>query len=247
VIFDPSPGRLRLVLDQGELDLLAGHAVFEPLSRSLLVADLHLGKGLTFRRHGLPVPAGSSADTLARLDRLIGACQPERLVVLGDLLHGPQALHALLLDRLIDWRARHRSLAVSLVDGNHDRRAGQLPADCGIESAGPSLRCGPWVLTHAEPDRVDAGFVIAGHVHPVIRLHGANDSLRRPCFWLRAQALVLPAFGELTGGWLVRPTPGERVFVAAGDTVLEVPPAALPGRRRPLSYARPSATGRLRS
>lgn len=229
---------LRLVLDQGELELLAGHAVFEPLSRSLLVADLHLGKGLTFRRHGLPVPSGSSADTLARLDRLIEACQPERLVVLGDLLHGPQALHGLLLDRLIDWRARHRSLAVCLVDGNHDRQAGQLPADCGIEPAGQALQCGPWVLQHAEPDAGDTGFAIVGHTHPVVRLRSVGDSLRRPCFWLRPQALVLPAFGELTGGWLVRPAPGERVFVAAGEVVLEVPKAALAGGPGRFSRAR---------
>lgn len=223
---------MRLRLHGGELELLAGHAVFDPDRRTLMVADLHLGKGLTFRRHGLAVPAGSSAQTLERLDRLIEARKPETLVVLGDLLHGPQALHAHLLDPWMDWRARHHALSVRLVTGNHDRRAGQLPEDCGIEPVGESLDCGPWRLRHAEPPRGETAFAIVGHTHPVIRLQGALDRLRRPCFWLRPEALVLPAFGEWTGGWRVRPAPGERVFVAAGEVVREVPPAAIDGLAR---------------
>lgn len=228
---------MRLILQGDELELLAEYAAFDPMRRILMVADLHLGKGLTFRRQGLAVPAGSSAQTLERLDRLIATRRPDALVVLGDLLHGPQALHPHLLDQLVAWRVRHRSLAVQLVTGNHDERAGLLPESCGIESVGECLEAGPWRLHHAAPPSVEEGFAIAGHIHPVIRLQGSYDRLRRPCFWLRPGALVLPAFGEWTGGWTVRPTPDERVFVAVGEAVLEVPPAAL-GRASRVSYGR---------
>jgi hypothetical protein len=34
---------------------------------------------------------------------------------------------------------------------------------------------------------------------------------------------VLPAFGRFTGTHPVRPAPGERVFVVAGDAVMAVP------------------------
>jgi hypothetical protein len=34
----------------------------------------------------------------------------------------------------------------------------------------------------------------------------------------------LPSFGAFTGGYLVMPKEGERLFVAAEDAVFEVPP-----------------------
>ena len=41
--------------------LLAGRALLWPERRTLLVADLHLGKGAVFRARGVPVPSGSTA------------------------------------------------------------------------------------------------------------------------------------------------------------------------------------------
>ena len=75
-------------------------AVWLTDSRSLLVADLHLGKAQSFRRAGIPVPAGTTAATLGRLDELIGRHQPAELIVLGDFLHGPVAQQGPAIDAL---------------------------------------------------------------------------------------------------------------------------------------------------
>ena len=40
-------------------------------SRTLFVADLHLGKSATFRARGLPVPSGTTQDNLRRLAALV--------------------------------------------------------------------------------------------------------------------------------------------------------------------------------
>jgi uncharacterized protein len=43
--------------------------------------------------------------------------------------------------------------------------------------------------------------VLAGHIHPTICLRGpGRDSMRFPCFVLQGRQVILPAFGEFTGG-----------------------------------------------
>jgi uncharacterized protein len=43
-----------------DIVLLPGRAAWMPATRTLLVADLHLGKAATFRHAGIPVPEGSA-------------------------------------------------------------------------------------------------------------------------------------------------------------------------------------------
>jgi hypothetical protein len=43
-----------------------------------------------------------------------------------------------------------------------------------------------------------------------------------PCFHFGANVAILPAFGEFTGTALVRPVAGDRVYVVAGERVLEM-------------------------
>lgn len=235
---------MRLALVPGELELLPEHAVFEPASRSLLVADLHLGKGLSFRAQGLNVPAGSTAATLQRLARLLDRCRPAALYVLGDLLHDARAMHPGVIERLAGWRSNYPEVAVRLLVGNHDRHAGPLPAGCGVEAIGPELTLGNWTLRHDEGAHDSSGFTISGHVHPTVRIASRIDSLARPCFWLRGRGLIVPAFGAMTGGWRVQPAQGERVFISAGESVVDVTAAALGAGRQP-SPGRRSRPARL--
>jgi len=216
---------MRLALAGGELILLPEHAVLEPVTRSLLVADLHLGKGLSFRARGLNVPAGSTALTLERLTRLLDHHQPAALLILGDLLHDAHARHPAVLERLSAWRHAYQGLEVSLLTGNHDRHAGALPESCGIRAAGAELNLGAWTLRHDDGEG-GRGFTIAGHVHPKVRIVAGIDAMVRPCFWLRERSLVIPAFGAMTGGWRVRPVGAERVFISTGAAVLDVTAAA---------------------
>jgi DNA ligase-associated metallophosphoesterase len=218
---------MRLMLPPGELELLPEHAILEPASRSLMVADLHLGKGLSFRAQGLNVPSGSTRATLESLGRLIERHRPVTLFILGDLLHDAHARHPQVLGRLRAWRHLYPSVEVRLLAGNHDRHSGALPADCGVEMLGAEWQLGAWTLRHeATADTEPARFTIAGHLHPVVRIARGADALSRPCFWLRANSLVVPAFGALTGGWRVQPAAGERMFISDGAKVLEATAAA---------------------
>lgn len=208
------------------IELLADRAAWLPGSETLLVADLHLGKAQSFRRAGVPVPAGTTAAMFARLDRLIERRAPRALIVLGDLLHGPLSQQGRAIDALAHWRARHAAVAIRMVRGNHDAVAGDPPPACGVEVLNAPYEHAGLVLCH-EPDQPVACFKVAGHLHPVLRMRGRIDRLRVPCFWLRGDALILPAFGEFTGGWPVSAKAGEQVFAIAGSEVLGVPPPSV--------------------
>jgi len=216
--FEPLPGQA--------LQLWPQRAAFDPALRLLLVADVHFGKARTFRRLGVPVPAGITAESLARLDGLLAATGATELVVLGDLLHARDALAADTLVALRAWRERHAALHWTLVRGNHDHHAGDPPAVLRVQVIDGPLRRGPWALVH-QPQAVPGAYALAGHVHPGVRIGGrARDSLRLPCFHFAAQCGVLPAFGGFTGLHLMPRAPGDRLFALADDRVVALPERA---------------------
>ena len=204
------------------LQLLPQRAAFDPDRGLLLVADAHIGKAVSFRRLGVPVPHGTTGEALARLDELLAATQARHLVFLGDFLHSPRSHAASTLDQVAAWRDRHGERVMTLVRGNHDERAGDPPASLRIAVVDGPLVIGPWALQH-HPQPVPGAYALAGHVHPGIVLRGrALGRLRLPCFHFGAQVGVLPAFGPFTGLHEIDRAEGERVFALADEVVREV-------------------------
>jgi metallophosphoesterase superfamily enzyme len=109
-----------------------------------------------------------------------------------------------------------------LVRGNHDRGAGDPPPEWRIEAWDEPFELPPFVLRH-EPAEAGRRPVLAGHLHPAVRLRdGDGSQLRVPCFWFGPRVALLPAFGDFTGTALVRPRKGDRVFAVGSDSVVEV-------------------------
>ena len=204
------------------LVLAAQRAAVWPARRTLLVADAHFGKAASFRARGVPVPEATTQANLAALDALIAAHDIARVVFLGDFLHAREAHAPQTLAALRAWRARHGGLDLLLIAGNHDLHAGEPPADLAVESVQGPWIDGPFAFCHHPSPFIDK-YVLAGHLHPAYRVTGRNDSVRLPCFWFGPRVGVLPAFGDFTGGHLIAPQPGDRVFVAAGEKVMVVP------------------------
>ena len=213
----------------GAIKLLPQRALWAPAAKALFVADLHLGKAAAFRALGSPAPTGVSEETLRRLAQLIEATGPEHVVALGDFTHARASLTPGLLASLRGWRARWSGIAFTIVLGNHDRSAGRSYADSGFDWAeAPAWIAGMECRHHpVEADQFSEPIALAGHIHPVARLNGpGRDSLRVSCFVVVGRQIILPAFGEFTGGSLVSPREGERLFIATRDGVFEI------GRRR---------------
>ena len=212
-------GRLEVVAAGERLWLLPERAASWPRERTLLVADVHIGKDATFRSAGLAVPSGPTTDDLGRLGELIERYQATRLVFLGDLVHDRRAREAA-GEAFVAWRSRHAALDVVLVRGNHDRRAGDPCPEWNVRCEDDPYAIGALALCHV-PREIDGAYAIGGHVHPAARLNGrGRDSLRLPCFFFTPTYAIMPAFGSFTGMADVEPSPHDRLYVAAGSQVI---------------------------
>lgn len=209
---------------------LAGRGLWWPAERTLFVADVHLGKAESFRALGVPMPVGATVATLGRLAELVDACEAQRLVVLGDLLHARAAQADAVMGPLAQWLHERPGLRLSLVRGNHDDRAGDPPAALGIELLDAPYRLGPFDLCHEPVELLASGdstasHRLAGHQHPAVVMRGrASRPLRLPCFRVGRHQTVLPAFGDFTGSATVSPQVGERLLAIAADRIFELPP-----------------------
>lgn len=219
---------LELRLGSTRLGLLPQRAALLLDHATLLVADAHLGKAVSFRSLGVPVPRGTTTQTLQRLSDAVVASGASRVVFLGDLLHSPRAHAPATLDAFAEWRRQHGRLELLLVRGNHDDRAGDPPSSLGVKAVDEPWQLGAIALCH-HPQTLPGTYVLAGHEHPCVVLGGrAGQRLRLPCFRFGANHGVLPAFGEFTGMHASRPAPGERVYVVADDRVLPLPVPSAP-------------------
>ena len=181
-----------------ELVLLAQKAIWRPSSQDLFVADLHLGKAEVFQACGIPLPSDDDRGTLQRLRKLCLQWKPKRVIILGDLIHGPLGLTQRLQADLRDLHIRLNA-EVLLIGGNHDRhlQPSAFPQH-------PAFRLGNLWLSHEPEQPMDGreGLNLCGHIHPTTTLRQGSDRLRLPCFAYDSmeQRILIPAFGELTGG-----------------------------------------------
>ena len=204
------------------LTLLPEKAIWWPARHTLLIADAHFGKAASLRARGVPVPESTTGGNLAVLDALIARHRPQRILFLGDMLHAREAHAANVVNALQAWRARHATIELVLVEGNHDLNAGAPHASLRINVVAEPLIDGPFALCH-HPEPHSQGYVLCGHLHPAYRLSTRSESVRLPCFWFGESVGVLPAFGQFTGAKVIARTAGDQVFVVAEERVFAVP------------------------
>ncbi len=207
------------------LTLLPEGAVFLPEISTLIVADIHLGKSATFRARGLAIPEGDNARDFARLSALCKKYRASHLVVAGDLFHARSGITPELESALALFLTA-LEIPVTLVVGNHDLKLRKLPSQLRPIN---HLSLGThFCVVHDPAIATGETMHLAGHWHPVVKIpDGHRTSLRLPCFLLRANTLVLPAYGSFTGGAIFKPEPQDRVFVTLREAVVELPPALI--------------------
>lgn len=204
-----------------ELWLLPEKAIWWPARRTLLLADVHLGKSMHFRQKGVNVPVQVLYDDIEVLNRLVCSLEAERVIVLGDLFHAKEnseweVFGEWLLECPAKWE---------LIKGNHDILTFDAYEKYNITIHEKALLEGPFLLTHHPLDHFEyvpeGVYVLAGHVHPAVEVKGkAYQSLRVSCFYFGARQGLLPAFGRFTGNEVIETAKNDHVYVIAGDKVL---------------------------
>lgn len=213
---------LKTTLQGESIVLMPERAMLIERTRTLLAADVHLGKDTSFRLAGIPIPGDATADSLARLSSALERSQARRLIFLGDLIHARTSLDAMTVSTIRAWRERHNEIEMLLVPGNHDARSGALPPELRIETTADELIEPPFVFKH-HPEASLRGYALAGHIHPAIRLTGRGRQKERvACFLFRQGVGLLPAFGTFTGKADLAIDRIDRVFPVLPDQVIEM-------------------------
>lgn len=200
-----------------QLTLHTSGAAFLEERKLLLIADVHLGKVMHFRRHGLALPPEIVPVNFQQLTAVANLFAAETICFLGDLFHSGMNSEWALFE---EW-SRSRNEQIVLVTGNHDVLSPKLYTELGIDVR-KEWQLDDLLLTHV-PEEREGWFTICGHVHPGVKLYGpGRQSLKLPCFFRSETQLILPAFGAFTGKYVLRPSEKDTVYAIAGDEIVEI-------------------------
>lgn len=201
-----------------ELTLLPEKAIWWQAQNTLIIADLHLGKGMHFRKAGIPLPLVSQEKDFVQLDKLLQNPNLQQVIFLGDLFHSSYNSDWELLGEVLKG---YNHLKFLLVQGNHDILHQQHYKRFGFEVF-DILHIGPFLFSH-EPIENPSAYNIYGHIHPGVRLQGkGRQSLRLPCFFFSEKYAVVPSFGKLTGLYSLQPKKTDVVFAIAQQKVVRL-------------------------
>lgn len=202
--------------------LLPEKAIYWRERETLIVTDLHIGKSGHFRKAGIAAPSTINAKNLKRLGKLIQKHQPSSLLILGDLFHSKANREWLEFE---EWLENFDDLDIQLVTGNHDQLHQSFYESANI-SVYETLEIDDFFFVHDPNDSFESDTnctVVAGHIHPGISIKGkGRQSLRFPCFLFSDGQILLPAFGEFTGLYTIKPEEDERVYAIVERSVLEL-------------------------
>ncbi|MXV38551.1 ligase-associated DNA damage response endonuclease PdeM [Flavobacteriaceae bacterium Ap0902] len=187
---------MELILKQETFILDKARALYHPKSKSLIIADVHLGKTTHFRKHGIAVPTNVAKSDLKRLAHLIEIYSPKHIIIAGDFFHASGNSEITLFK---DWRIQFPQIEFTLIKGNHDRLKVSDYEHLGLKLEKEILELNGIHITH-HPQNQPTQFTICGHLHPGIKIKlRGKQFIKLPSFILQKNQLILPAFSEFTG------------------------------------------------
>jgi putative SbcD/Mre11-related phosphoesterase len=193
----------------------------EGKQRILVAADLHLGLEYELLLGGVSIPS----QTEMLLERLLGylaEIKPDRLLLLGDIKHNvPRTSWQEKKEVPVFLRSLSAAVKVEIIPGNHDSNLADI-APSGVRgrsSAGHVLDGVGYFHGHTWPDEkvMRADLIVAGHLHPAIKLRDPLANSPTWPVWARArlsslivqehygfscetEIIIAPAFNHLCGG-----------------------------------------------
>ena len=211
------------ILHQQHLWLFPERCLYWEEEKTLVIADLHLGKTGHFRKEGIAVPQSIYKADLQRLMAMLYFCKAERLIIAGDFSHSAQNRE---MELFLKWRKDFALLQIDLVKGNHDILHDQWYREARVDLHERELTVNRFRFRHEPEEKTavpekDTLYSFCGHVHPGIVLKGAGrQSLKFPCFYFRKDYCILPAFSRFTGMFLVKRAAKEVVYAVTPSEIV---------------------------
>ena len=208
---------LEIKINNNTFTLHCTGAMFWVDKKMLLLSDVHLGKVSHFRKHGSAIPGKAMLENFRKLDAVVKYFKPETICFLGDLFHSNLNKEWNLFK---DWIAQTQAPVV-LITGNHDIISPHKYEDIAV-AVYTEWTIDNFLLTH-QPDEREGVFTIAGHIHPAVLLQGpGRQFLKLPCFFQSPNQMILPAFGEFTGTYIIEPAENDVIYAVTKDDVIAI-------------------------
>lgn len=205
-----------------QMCLLPEKCIFWPAQQMLIVADVHLGKVMHFRKAGIPIPTAIIKKDLVILQKLMIKFSPKRVLFLGDLFHSHMNTEWHLFEGMLE---QFSECSFELALGNHDDYTKGFMRE-RLKVYERPLVIPPFCFTHIplEKHEIPSGtYNLSGHLHPGVRLKGRGKQvLQLPCFFFGVEQGVLPAFGGFTGFVPIKVGPSDQVFPIIEGKVVQV-------------------------
>jgi uncharacterized protein len=187
-------------------------ALFHKREKWLAIADLHFGYELSRRAAGWLIPFWGMDSITERLFELLNDYEPERLIILGDLVQ----------DRAARFEARkllehvREFCEVIVISGNHDR---QLE---GTIELFDSWSSNEFHFHHGHCAVQKSQLIqVIGHHHPAGSLSdGAGLHLKLPAFVQQKRCWIMPAFSPWAAGTTWLPDEESRIWLCSPQRVL---------------------------
>jgi DNA ligase-associated metallophosphoesterase len=209
---------MQVRLCETDFTLLAEKALWRPDTEQLIIADIHLGKASHFRKAGISIPADSVLEDMRRLDHLMKAHQPKEVILLGDLFHSSYNREWHLFEAFLQ---SFSAVKFILVKGNHDILKAHRYELSNFEVIHHWED--EWFVYSHEPMEHNGKFVLSGHIHPGVTLSGkGKQHLSLPCFHRSENQLVLPAFGKLTGLYILDQKDADQYYLVYNGMIREM-------------------------
>ncbi len=179
-------------------------------SKTLIIADLHLGYEEALNQKGVLVPKMQFKDIYESLEKILNSIKVEEIVITGDLKHEFGVINRSewnniikIIDLLIKYSKR-----LIIIKGNHDIFLPFITRKRNIElleyyTIDDILIChGDEIINNQ--DFKKAKTIIIGHEHPAIGFREKAKYESFKCFlkgkYLDKTLIVLPSFNPLTIG-----------------------------------------------
>lgn len=184
-----------IIILEEKFTLTNQRAAFWAEEKALIFSDLHIGKTAHFRKNGIALASHIMKNDLDRLSILIEFFKPEKLIIVGDLLHAGNNSD---VDEFCKWKEQYSNLQFILIEGNHDRISKNLDKKLKLDFKAEISTIRNISFVH-DFDKKNKSFQITGHIHPGYSLKSPIKNIKLPCFVKTDHQLLLPAFSDFTG------------------------------------------------
>lgn len=192
-------------------------AVFWERKKTIIISDVHLGKVTHFRKHGIAIPENAISENFRKITAVLDYFLPEKIIFLGDLFHSTKNAEWDLFEKWI-LENNHETYLITgnhdIIDESHYKKIGVIVTEL--------LEIDNFFFTHHPTEKIDL-FNFSGHIHPGIVLRGLGlQTLKLRCFFCKPNQIILPAFGEFTGKYFLKPNSEDTIYAIAGNDVIQI-------------------------